>query len=224
MNGPWGNHENRMRNDKAEAAFRTLNFPAGRASALIPRMVPKPELRRMARARLLTLAETELAEKSRRICAHLAAHPAWAGARTVCLFAPQAREPEVELLWEVAAPADGRRFCYPRMNGVELDIYHVADRALLETARWQLREPMRDDRLFVALESIDLVLVPGLGFNREGQRLGRGGGIFDRFLTRPELRAVKLGVCFDVQLLDALPIEPHDRGVDHLITESGLVC
>jgi 5-formyltetrahydrofolate cyclo-ligase len=66
----------------------------------------------------------------------------------------------------------------------------------------------------------DLVIVPGLAFTRAGARLGRGGGHYDRLLDGVE--ATSLGVAFDIQLVDDLPLEPHDRGVDLVVTPSGL--
>jgi 5-formyltetrahydrofolate cyclo-ligase len=68
----------------------------------------------------------------------------------------------------------------------------------------------------------DLILVPGLGFTRDGRRLGRGGGFYDRLLAASSFRAFTMGVGFDVQLVPALPVEPHDRRLDAIATESGI--
>jgi 5-formyltetrahydrofolate cyclo-ligase len=66
---------------------------------------------------------------------------------------------------------------------------------------------------------IDLIVVPDLAFSRDGHRLGRGGGFFDRLLAGPGAAAYKLGVCFDFQLLESIPIEPHDIVMDTVVTE-----
>jgi len=63
-------------------------------------------------------------------------------------------------------------------------------------------------------EMLDLVVVPGVAFTRDGARLGRGRGYYDRYLSRPGLRAFCVGVCFAHQLVDTLPVEPHDRTMD----------
>ncbi len=68
----------------------------------------------------------------------------------------------------------------------------------------------------------DLVIVPGLAFTADGGRLGQGGGWYDRFLSRIRPDCTTVGVCFVEQLLDALPTEPHDIAVDHVVTEHGL--
>jgi 5-formyltetrahydrofolate cyclo-ligase len=69
----------------------------------------------------------------------------------------------------------------------------------------------------------DLVIVPGLAFTAAGDRLGQGGGWYDRFLAgvRPECTSV--GVCFVEQIVEALPVEPHDIVVDHVVTDAGVL-
>ncbi len=66
---------------------------------------------------------------------------------------------------------------------------------------------------------LDVVVVPGLAFTPDGHRLGQGGGHFDRFLPRLAARCLRLGVCFREQLVDELPVEPHDVVVDHVVTD-----
>ena len=65
---------------------------------------------------------------------------------------------------------------------------------------------------------IDLMVVPGMAFTRDGLRLGRGKGFYDRYMAREGFRARCIGVCFSHQLLDSLPAEPHDRRVDAVVT------
>jgi 5-formyltetrahydrofolate cyclo-ligase len=68
----------------------------------------------------------------------------------------------------------------------------------------------------------DVVIVPGLAFTAAGDRLGQGGGWYDRFLATVRSDCVSIGVCFDGQLLDTLPVEVHDVAVDHVVTERGV--
>lgn len=67
----------------------------------------------------------------------------------------------------------------------------------------------------------DVVIVPGVAFCADGRRLGQGGGWYDRFLPRLRPDAVTIGVCFAECLVDDLPVEAHDRRVDHVVTERG---
>lgn len=66
---------------------------------------------------------------------------------------------------------------------------------------------------------LDLVVVPGLAFTPAGDRLGQGGGHYDRFLTLLRPGCVTIGVCFFEQLVAAVPAEPHDRRVDRVVTD-----
>lgn len=69
----------------------------------------------------------------------------------------------------------------------------------------------------------DVVIVPGLAFTTTGRRLGQGGGWYDRFLVEVRDDCVTVGVCFHEQLLDHLPVDPHDMSVDHVVTDRGVV-
>ncbi len=66
-------------------------------------------------------------------------------------------------------------------------------------------------------DSVDAVIVPGVAFDREGHRLGRGGGYYDRLLPLLH-KACKIGLCFDFQVVDHLPTDSHDIGMDQLVT------
>jgi len=67
---------------------------------------------------------------------------------------------------------------------------------------------------------LDVVLVPCVAVDRQGRRLGRGGGYYDRFLGRPEVRAARIALAFDAQVRDAVPAGPDDVPVDRVVTES----
>lgn len=69
-------------------------------------------------------------------------------------------------------------------------------------------------------ESVDLVIVPGLAFDRLGHRLGRGGGFYDRFLAQPGLRASRVGLAYHLQLLPDIPVTDTDQPVDAVVTDA----
>jgi len=68
---------------------------------------------------------------------------------------------------------------------------------------------------------IDVVIVPGTAFTLDGHRLGQGGGWYDRFLPQLAPSCLKIGVCFEPQLITQLPVEPHDVQLDVVITDAG---
>lgn len=74
----------------------------------------------------------------------------------------------------------------------------------------------------VGLEEVDVLIVPGVGFDRLGHRLGQGKGYYDRILAS-RLGAVVVGVAFSVQVVDAIPVEMHDKSVDLIVTENEVI-
>lgn len=85
--------------------------------------------------------------------------------------------------------------------------------------RFGIREPANP--VWAGPDELDLILVPGVAFDRAGNRLGRGGGFYDRLL--PQTSALRVGICFDFQTLETLPAEPHDCRMDRLVTESEIL-
>ena len=182
-------------------------------------MRSKIEIRREISA-ILRLPPDVRSEKSARLCEAIAASPEWQAAQTIAIFAPQPREPDVEMLW---SHASGKNFAYPRVEEGRLDLFRVDSLHALVPGAFGVREPAADPARTVAPEALDLILVPGVAFTADGARLGRGGGFYDRLLAWLAPRTCKIGVCFDSQLLPELPIEPHDEHVHFIATESGLL-
>ena len=117
------------------------------------------------------------------------------------------------------ASAQGKRVCYPRVEGTNLELHAVSAHEELMVSRWNLREPVRAAGGGVPVSEVDLVLVPGLAFTRDGRRLGRGGGFYDRLLGDPLLKARRVGVCFEAQIIESVPLEGHDERVEEVLTE-----
>lgn len=174
----------------------------------------KPQIRARMRA-LLPLPPDIRGEKSSAICEAIIRHPAWRDAVTVATFAPQSREPDVDLLWQHAG---ARRLVYPRVEGEAVSLYCVESLYDLQPAKWGLREPAAVAENGIRPDEIDLILVPGVAFTRGGHRCGRGGGFYDRLLAELPVRTMKLGVCFSEQLVDSLPLEAHDAAVDAVVS------
>ena len=94
----------------------------------------------------------------------------------------------------------------------------------LGAGKYGLKMPPPDSKTLAAGESIDLIVVPGVAFDRTGNRLGMGAGYYDRFFSRT-LHAVRLGLAWDCQVVAEAPCEPHDVRMHYLLTEAGLnIC
>ena len=182
-------------------------------------MRSKTDIRRHIGAALLMTPDIR-AEASAQLCAAIAGASAWRSAHSVAIFAPQPREPDVELLW---MHGDGKSFAYPRVAEDRLDLFRVASLHELAPGALGVREPIAGIERAVVPATLDLILVPGVAFTRGGERLGRGGGFYDRLLASLPAHTCKIGVCFEAQILPELPVEAHDQRINLLATERGLL-
>ncbi len=113
--------------------------------------------------------------------------------------------------------AEGKQVLLPRVTGdttMELRRYLRPDQ--LQPGAFGILEPTGAP--FTAYEQIDVAIVPGMAFDRDGHRLGRGKGYYDRFLA-PLPQTYKIGICFRSQLLDHVPTDSHDITMDCIVAE-----
>lgn len=181
----------------------------------------KRAARRRARAAREALGEDARALASARIRSHLASSPELRGARAIAAYAATDAEVDLDPLLDVLLER-GVAVHLPVVEGAELvtaRVHHLADD--LDTGYRGVREP-RPDLPREPAPAVDAVLVPGLAFSPEGGRAGYGGGHFDRLLARIE-GALRIGVAFGAQVLDDVPVGPHDVSMDMLVTEEGIL-
>ena len=178
----------------------------------------KKSLRAEVLARRRALSPAERAACSQRLCGHLLSRPELGSAQTVMSY--MASEEEADLsdlhgaLW-----AAGVRLCFPAVrSGRIMEAVCCGPEGPWKTGAFGIREPA--DGQVVPPEEIDLVLVPCVAFDGAGNRLGHGGGYYDRFLPRC-IGARFVLTAFEVQRQELLPRESWDVPVDGLATESG---
>ncbi|SHG29134.1 5-formyltetrahydrofolate cyclo-ligase [Dysgonomonas macrotermitis] len=110
-------------------------------------------------------------------------------------------------------------FYYPAVVNDNLVFRKVIKDTIYTKSKIGVFEPQGED--FTDYRKVDMVIVPGIAFDRKGNRLGRGKGYYDRFLS--QIRAPKVGVCFDFQLLDQIPVAGHDVKMDVIVSENDLI-
>jgi 5-formyltetrahydrofolate cyclo-ligase len=162
--------------------------------------------------RLLQLDSHERQRRSAKICDALSSY--FAGLESVGLFSPTLVEPDLNQLWDLHSFRNTRPL-YPNCGPEGMRFYEISSLNELQPGRFGLLEPLASDRSIVP----NLLIVPGLAFTKTGHRLGRGGGHYDRFLATLDRSITRIGVCFDFQIVDDLPIESHDMQVDTLVTD-----
>lgn len=186
----------------------------------------KREQRGAARRALAATSSEERARWSAAVRDAIAAWDVFRSARTVMLYAPMGREVDV---WPLVAGglSAGARVALPRVDwsggAMAPALVTSADASALAAGERGIRE-VEASAPAVAPEEVDLVLAPGLAFDRAGGRLGRAGGFYDRFLSGAWARGggSAVGVCFAVQVVGRVATAAHDVPVGWLATEHGV--
>jgi 5-formyltetrahydrofolate cyclo-ligase len=185
----------------------------------------KAALRRSILSRRDAMSAGERIEASVAITRYLLDLPALQPARTVLAYLSFGSEYDT-LGFVQGLLAQGKRLMLPRVDrpNRRLELFFVADPpAQTSPGTWGIREPLRDRCPPASLEEAGLVLVPGVAFTPRGDRLGYGGGFYDRLLAGWPARPPVVAGAFSVQVLDSLPMGPEDVRIDAVVTEQGLL-
>lgn len=185
----------------------------------------KKEVRQNLLGRLLSLTCDEIRRRSENVERLLSDLAIYRKARVILAYFPL--KGEVNLLELIRKDWGNKEFCFPVMDlstkGLTAFKASSLDRGFVRGG-FGVMEPDPETRQGVDLREIDLVIVPGLGFDREKNRLGRGEGFYDRFLKTVKPPVIKVGIAFDCQILDRLPCDPvWDEKVDVVVGEKSII-
>jgi len=183
----------------------------------------KAELRRKLLNCLLAIPPEQRSERSRKACRNLVSTEQFQSASTVMMFLSLPHEVDTSEAilhaWQL-----GKAVAVPKISWQQRHMIPVQINSLetgLSTGASGLRNPVAG--LPVPFEEIDLVVTPGLGFDKKGNRLGRGGSYYDRFFANGELKAARCGFGFAEQLIDSIPVTEHDEPVEILVTDEEII-
>jgi len=183
----------------------------------------KVELRRQLQKCLLLLPEERRKDKSRKACANLVSTTQFQEASTVMMYLSLPHEVDTSEAilhaWQL-----GKTVAVPRISWQQRHMLPVGISSLetgFSTGVGGLRNPVSG--VPIPFGEIDLVVSPALGFDRHGNRLGRGGAFYDRFFANDELTASRCGLAFAEQVLDSIPVADGDEPVDFLVTDEGVI-
>lgn len=181
----------------------------------------KKELRRRMLALRQELSEEDVREKSKQICGCLSRQDVFCESSDICLYMPVRNEVDVTLLFE-AVWESGRKLWLPRVNGDngQMRFYFYDRNTPLTTGKYHIPEP--DSKRCLVPDKNTLVVMPGAVFSQNRERIGYGGGYYDRFLEEnPMCRTA--AVCYDFQILDSILTESHDKKPEIIISEKSVI-
>lgn len=174
----------------------------------------KNELRQKIRMEKRRFSQQELAEASLLVIHRLMEHPRVQAASTVMMYYSLPDEVCTHTAIDRLV-ADGKTVVLPVVIGDGLmELRRYTGRNSLKQGAYGIMEPVGE--LFTAVNSIDLIVVPGMAFDAQGHRLGRGKGYYDRFLSSAG-SIYKIGICFDFQRVPFVQTTEHDVPVDEVL-------
>lgn len=183
----------------------------------------KVELRGQLRNRLLAMPPEQRKDKSRKACRNLMALEQYQGASIIMIYLSLPHEVDTSEAilhaWQL-----GKTIAVPKISWQQRHMIPVQITSLetgFSTGASGLRNPVAG--VPIPFGQIDLVVAPALGFDRLGNRLGRGGSFYDRFFANKEVIASRCGLAFAEQLVDSIPTTDSDEPVDFVVTDEEVI-
>lgn len=210
--------------------YNEVNFNMYRNLELVYRLkeMNKKDLRKEILARRGTLSKQVCYEKSKVIAERVTQLETFKMSNKVLLYAPIRNEVETEEIY-CMAKAFQKNIYYPKVLGTEMEFYRMDETTELELSKYGILEPVPESTDLYNPEDDDMIFVvmPGAVFDREGNRIGYGGGYYDKYLHRLGDRVnpkqiCKVAVAYECQLVESglIEQETHDIKMDYVITES----
>ena len=171
-------------------------------------------------------AQPDKDELSRQICEKFLSLPAYAAAKTPMFYIDVRSEVRTRQHLPQAL-ASGKKIVVPWCNDKgELELFHLTSMDELAVGMYRILEPKPELRLLpekqVQAEDLDIVMVPGVAFDRSGARMGHGKGYYDKLLQHARKDAPLVALAFECQLFQEIPVAPHDIFMDMIITQKAI--
>ena len=183
----------------------------------------KSQLRQELRSRLLEITDEQRLAKSKKACQNLLGVEEFQNASVIMIFLSLPHEIDTSAVilnaWQMDKTVSVPKVSWHQRHMIPVEINSLETGFSTETGG--LRNPITGAP--VPLEEIDIVIAPGLGFDRNGNRLGRGGSYYDRFFANKWGKAVKCGIAFEEQIVDQVPMTESDVPMDMLVTDKEVI-
>ena len=185
----------------------------------------KSEIRRKTSARREGLSDEARAKKSQAIMACLFEFANFREARTILFYMNAGSEVATEAMIRKALEHE-KFVALPWVDKTEGKIVPLKldnfDGDVKPGYRG-IREPIRQQCKAIPVENIDLAIIPGVAFDERGGRIGHGTGFYDKFIPSLDVTTRKVALAFECQIVSQIPMEPHDRYIDIIITEERII-
>lgn len=171
------------------------------------------------------LSKSEIEEKSRIIREKLNSLPEFKKSKNILIYASFNNEVDTKILISELLENKEKNVLIPfvEKNNPVLQLSVLNNLDDLEPKTFGILEPKKDKIKNFDINKLDLVIVPGIAFDKNGHRIGYGYGYYDRFLGKLGRKAKKIGLCYDFQLIDKIPEEKHDVPMDFIVTEKRII-
>jgi 5-formyltetrahydrofolate cyclo-ligase len=164
----------------------------------------------------------EIAKASSKICQLIQMHPTYQSSQTILFYAAINNEVNLNNLAAIALQAK-KKVCFPKIEQEHLQAYQITSLNQLTRGTYGILEPNTLHATLTDKKNIDLILIPALAYDKQGNRIGYGKGYYDHFLMHTN--AHKMGIAFDFQIIPSIPAESHDQKVNSIVTQrSTLTC
>jgi 5-formyltetrahydrofolate cyclo-ligase len=183
----------------------------------------KVQLREKLQKCLLEMSEKQRTAKSKKACRNLISTPQFQNASTIMLYLSLPYEADtteaILCAWQLDKIVAVPKISWQQRHMMPVRINSLETGFLTEVTG--LRNPL--EGVPMAIEEIDLVVAPALGFDRKGNRLGHGGSYYDRFFANTAIKAQRCGFAFAEQMIEDVPMRDHDKQMDFLVTDEEII-
>lgn len=182
----------------------------------------KDEIRVSIRSQKKSLTKDQIKTSGLELVRQMKQFIPYQEAEVIYLFASYNQEIDTYALIKDALQ-NGKSVALPKVEGGDLCFYYIFDLADLAPGYQGIMEPCGTKKASPSVSKPSLMLLPGLAFSLSGERLGYGGGFYDRYLSNvPEGALITCAIGYSFQVLDKVPVEEHDQRVDYIVTPNGI--
>lgn len=181
-------------------------------------METKKQIRTEILKRRSALSKDKVADKSRAICRKIVSCEQFVQAESILLYLDFNHEVETGLIWEKAQKM-GKHVAAPRLIGSQMVFARIQSEKDLIPGKWGIPEPKKNCPVIREHDSRTVVIMPGVAFDCSRNRIGYGGGYYDRYFAGYD-SVYKIAAAYDLQIVEQVPAEPFDLKPDCIVTES----